>query len=90
MTRGGPDAQEAGFYDLRFVGRTADGQAIEMRVTGDRDPGYGPTSKILGDAAVCLLGHVREDLPGGFWTPARPSAMCRSSGSWRRRGSSSR
>jgi saccharopine dehydrogenase (NAD+, L-glutamate forming) len=41
------------------------------RVTGDRDPGYGSTAKILGEAAVCLAQDIaRADLPGGFWTPA--------------------
>ena len=45
-----------------------------MQVTGDRDPGYGSTSKMLAEAAVCL---ARDDLEcgGGFWTPA--SAMGR-------------
>ncbi len=40
------------------------------KVTGDRDPGYGSTSKILGEAAITLLGRSRSDVAGGFWTPA--------------------
>ena len=64
------ESRESGFYDIRFFGRTADGHAIETKVTGDRDPGYGSTSKMLGEAAVCLLERSREALPGGFWTPA--------------------
>ncbi|NEZ62027.1 saccharopine dehydrogenase [Leptolyngbyaceae cyanobacterium CCMR0082] len=64
-------AQEQGFYDLRFWGTTAEGQTIQVKVTGDRDPGYGSTAKILGQAGLCLA----EDFPpsvkaGGFWTPA--------------------
>ena len=68
----GPDreAREAGFYDLRFFGLTADGRTIETKVTGDRDPGYGSTSKMLGEAAVCLSERSREESGGGFLTPA--------------------
>lgn len=66
-----PAAQEAGFYDLRFFGKTDDGRIIKTKVTGDRDPGYGSTGKMLGEAGVCLALEVsREDRPGGFWTPA--------------------
>lgn len=64
-------AQEKGFYDLRFIGRTDDGQTIRTKVTGDQDPGYGSTSKMLGQAGACLAFDVsRENRPGGFWTPA--------------------
>jgi short subunit dehydrogenase-like uncharacterized protein len=64
-------SQEQGFYDLRFWGTTAEGQTIQVKVTGDRDPGYGSTAKILGQAGLCLA----KDFPtavkaGGFWTPA--------------------
>lgn len=64
-------AQENGFYDLRFVGKTEDGQVIRTKVTGDQDPGYGSTGKMLGQAAACLAFDVsKEERPGGFWTPA--------------------
>ena len=40
-------------------------------MTGQGDPGYGSTSKILGQAAACLaLDVAKKDLRGGFWTPA--------------------
>ncbi len=66
-----PAAQEKGFYDFRFVGRTADGRELRVKVTGDRDPGYGSTAKILGEAAACLaLDISRDEVGGGFWTPA--------------------
>ena len=61
------EAQENGFYDLRFHGTTAAGDEIMTKVTGDRDPGYGSTSKILAEAATTLLA---SDAKGGFWTPA--------------------
>lgn len=65
-----PDKQLAGHYDLRFHGRTEAGDELTVKVTGDQDPGYGSTSKILGEAAVCLLERDRADIGGGFWTPA--------------------
>jgi short subunit dehydrogenase-like uncharacterized protein len=66
-----PEAQAKGFFDLRFHGTTADGRSLRARVTGDRDPGYGSTAKMLGQAAACLAKDVgKADKPGGFWTPA--------------------
>ena len=65
-----PEQQESGFYDLRFYGRTNSGEAIQTKVTGDRDPGYGSTAKMLGEAAIALSKLDPADLPGGFWTPA--------------------
>jgi short subunit dehydrogenase-like uncharacterized protein len=66
-----PEAQEKGRFDLRFHGRTADGKELWVKVTGDRDPGYGSTAKMLGQAAACLALDVgKSDKPGGFWTPA--------------------
>lgn len=66
-----PEAQENGFFDLRFVGKTADGKNLRVKVTGDRDPGYGSTAKMLGQAGVCLARDIgKENTPGGFWTPA--------------------
>jgi short subunit dehydrogenase-like uncharacterized protein len=65
------EAQRNGFYDLRFFGRTAAGQSLWTRVTGDRDPGYGSTAKMLGQAGACLAMDIaRSAKPGGFWTPA--------------------
>ncbi|MCX4163037.1 MULTISPECIES: trans-acting enoyl reductase family protein [Paraburkholderia] len=70
-----PEAQLAGRYDLRFFGRTDDGRTLRVKVTGDRDPGYGSTGKMLGQAAIGLaLDYATDDVkvgrPGGFWTPA--------------------
>lgn len=65
------EAQRTGFFDVRFLGITADGQRLRSRVTGDRDPGYGSTGKMLGQAAACLALNVdKAERPGGFWTPA--------------------
>jgi short subunit dehydrogenase-like uncharacterized protein len=66
-----PTQQLNGFYDIRLFGLTASGQRITAKVTGDRDPGYGSTAKMLGEAAVCLALEVsKEDKAGGFWTPS--------------------
>ena len=66
-----PAEQEAGGYELRFHGHAEDGRVLHTRVTGDRDPGYGSTAKMLGQAGACLaLDTPGERFPGGFWTPA--------------------
>jgi short subunit dehydrogenase-like uncharacterized protein len=66
-----PEVQRKGFFDLRFFGTTAEGRQIRTKVTGDRDPGYGSTGKMLGQAAACLAFDVdKAATPGGFWTPA--------------------
>jgi len=66
------DARESGFFDLRQFGRLADGTILKTRITGDRDPGYGSTSKMLSECAICL---AQDELAtrGGVLTPA--SAM---------------
>lgn len=66
-----PEAQEKGFFDIRLFGRTASGKTLQTKVTGDRDPGYGSTAKMLGESAACLAqdaASTRAD--GGFWTPS--------------------
>ncbi|REH39104.1 short subunit dehydrogenase-like uncharacterized protein [Paraperlucidibaca baekdonensis] len=66
-----PEEQENGFYDLRFIGRTASGQSMTVKVVGDKDPGYGSTGKMLAQAAMCLAFDTpKADFAGGFWTPA--------------------
>lgn len=66
-----PEEQARGFYDIRLFGTTADGRKLRLKLTGDRDPGYGSTAKMLGEAAVCLALDVpKSALAGGFWTPA--------------------
>ncbi len=66
-----PEARQRGFYDLRFLGHTDDGRSIMVKVTGDRDAGYGSTSKMLAQAAAFLARDLpKAEKPGGFWTPA--------------------
>jgi short subunit dehydrogenase-like uncharacterized protein len=62
------EEQETGLYDLLFVGIAPDGRNVRVAVRGDRDPGYGSTSKMISECAVCLLRDTPE-VPGGIWTP---------------------
>lgn len=63
-------AQKAGRFEVHFTGETAAGQRMTAVVTGDRDPGYGSTSKMISESALCLLQDVgRGSTPGGVWTP---------------------
>jgi short subunit dehydrogenase-like uncharacterized protein len=59
--------REAGFYDLLFVGIDADGRQVRGSVYGDRDPGYGSTSKMIAETAICLVRS--PEVAGGIWVP---------------------
>lgn len=69
----GPDRDtiENGFFEIDLYACHPDDRKKNLRgrVTGDQDPGYGATSKMLAESAVCL---ARDDLEvgGGVWTPA--------------------
>ena len=67
----GPSKEERdnGSYDLMFTGTSADGERLTVGVKGDRDPGYGSTSKMLTEAALCLIEEA-ADTPGGVLTAA--------------------
>lgn len=63
------EEREQGFFDFLMVGSWPDGRTVKLGVTGDRDPGYGSTSKMLAESARCLIEN-RNKTPGGVWTPA--------------------
>ncbi|WP_315531198.1 saccharopine dehydrogenase NADP-binding domain-containing protein [Delftia acidovorans] len=63
------EERESGFYDVLFIGTDTAGHSLRVGVKGDRDPGYGSTSKMITEAAVCLLQDA-PDTPGGIWTTA--------------------
>ena len=68
------EERENGFYDILFIAEAADGRTVRAAVKGDRDPGYGSTSKILAESGLALAFDVpRSQTPGGCWTSA--SAM---------------
>jgi short subunit dehydrogenase-like uncharacterized protein len=64
----GPTKEERdnGFYDVVFVGEYADGRRVVTSVKGDRDPGYGSTSKMIAETGIALLTNTG---PGGVTTP---------------------
>lgn len=60
-----------GFFNIALIGRQADGTMLRAKVTADQDPGYGATSGMLAEAAVCLARDIgRQTVGGGVWTPA--------------------
>ena len=62
------EERENGMYDLLFVAIAPDGKQVRAVVKGDRDPGYGSTSKMISECAICLLRDAPE-VPAGVWTP---------------------
>jgi short subunit dehydrogenase-like uncharacterized protein len=62
------EERETGHYDLLFVATAPDGRQARASVKGDRDPGYGSTSKMISECAICLLRDTPE-VPAGIWTP---------------------
>ena len=62
------EEREAGHYDLLFVAIAPDGKQARAVVKGDRDPGYGSTSKMISECAICLLRDAADVAPG-IWTP---------------------
>ena len=62
------ESRENGNYDVLFCA-DVDGETIKASVSGDMDPGYGSTSKMIAESAICLVKDC-EDLAGGIYTPA--------------------
>jgi short subunit dehydrogenase-like uncharacterized protein len=62
------EERENGGYDLLYVAVAPDGREVRAAVKGDRDPGYGSTSKMISECAICLLRDT-PDIAAGFWTP---------------------
>jgi short subunit dehydrogenase-like uncharacterized protein len=66
----GPTAQqrEKGWFTVKFAAQPGGGERILTQVSGG-DPGYGETSKMLAESALCL---AHDDLPrrAGQLTPA--------------------
>lgn len=72
----GPRERETGRYEILFSGVGAGGRRLSARVVGDRDPGYGSTSKIIAECALCLVQDVGHRVtPGGIWTPGSALGM---------------
>ena len=65
------EERERGYFELFFHAEHPEdrGKDLRARVSGDRDPGYGATSRMLGEAAACLA-QDQLAVGGGIWTPA--------------------
>ena len=63
------EARENGNYDILFCADLDNGSSMHASVTGDLDPGYGSTSKMIAESAICLIQDC-ADLTGGIYTPA--------------------
>ena len=50
----GIEKRKNGFYNLRFYITLNDNRRAFAKVIGDSDPGYGSTSKMLAESAICL------------------------------------
>jgi short subunit dehydrogenase-like uncharacterized protein len=65
---------DAGHFTVRVFGRgTAhDGPfVVASEISADRDPGYGATAQMLGEAAMCLVREeIDSQVSGGVLTPA--------------------
>lgn len=62
------EEREAGFFDVIFAGSNGD-ERLTVSVKGTMDPGYGSTSKMIAEAAACLV-QDNVSTPGGIWTSA--------------------
>jgi short subunit dehydrogenase-like uncharacterized protein len=79
----GPDTgdESGGFYDLHYYGQTEDGRGIAVRVSGDEDPGYRSTGRMIATCAAALARDRRSipeappRIPGGVWTPGAALGM---------------
>ncbi|MFT6267791.1 MAG: short subunit dehydrogenase-like uncharacterized protein [Alphaproteobacteria bacterium] len=63
------EERENGFYDVLFTGQHENGETYSTSVAGHLDPGYGSTSRMITESAICL-GHLQDGLTGGFYTSA--------------------
>lgn len=61
--------RESGYFSSRFFVFDEESNASVFKVTGDRDPGYGSTSKMLAESAVCIAKDNLED-KFGVLTPS--------------------
>ena len=60
------EERETGFYDVLFIAEYPDGRTAKLSVKGDRDPGYGSTSKMISETAIALSENQGA---GGVTTP---------------------
>jgi short subunit dehydrogenase-like uncharacterized protein len=64
------EERETGYYEVMFTGLADTGERMTSVVSGDRDPGYGSTSKMITESLLALIDTPRDETPGGVWTTA--------------------
>lgn len=62
------ESRESGSYDILFCGNIDEKNVLNASVVGDMDPGYGSTSKMMAETAICIFKNTT--LKGGIYTPA--------------------
>jgi len=68
------EQRDAGDYDVLFIGEDVEGNTLKASVSGSEDPGYGSTSKMIAECAVCLVKEAAA-LAGGIYTTAPAFGM---------------
>ena len=63
------EERETGYYDVLMIGENTDNQSIKLSIKGDKDPGYGSTSKMIAESGIWLAENPFTK-GGGIWTPA--------------------
>lgn len=68
----GPSEEDIkhGFFKLELKGQLADGNELVLTMTGQGDPGYGSTCKMITQTATLLLETPKQSTGVGFITPA--------------------
>lgn len=68
------EERESGSFEIELLGVGTSGERVRARVGAKQDPGYGATSWMLGESALCL---AEDTLPerGGLLTPASCMGM---------------
>lgn len=62
------EARESGAFEILFIGFIGGEETLRTVVRGNRDPGYGATSRMVVECALVL--EQSPDVLPGFWTPA--------------------
>lgn len=63
------EQRDNGFYDVMFLGQDVNGKTHIVSASATLDPGYGSTSKMISESAICLVENY-DTIEGGFYTPA--------------------
>lgn len=62
-----PEQRAAGCFDMLFIGSDGAGNEVRAVVSGDDDPGYETTSRMVVETALCLLDQ--DEVQAGILTP---------------------